>query len=325
MVAEPYTIDVHLGPADLESALREDALRGLTATPKRLSPKWHYDARGSALFDEITRLPEYYLTRCERSILEAHAADIAAEARAGTLIELGSGTSTKTRLLLSAMSAAGTLERFVPFDVDEATLRAAAAAVVAEYPGVAVHAVVGDFERHLPLLPRGGTRLVAFLGSTIGNLEPAVRARFLADLADALVPGDSLLLGVDLVKSPERILAAYDDPGGVTAAFSRNVLRVVNERLGADFDPEAFDHVARWDAEHELVDIGLRARMEQTARIARLGLDVQIAAGEEIHTEISAKFRRDRITGELRSAGLDVTRWWTDPGEGFGVALARRI
>jgi L-histidine N-alpha-methyltransferase len=325
MVAEPYTIDVHLGPADLESALREDALRGLTATPKRLSPKWHYDARGSALFDEITRLPEYYLTRCERSILEAHAADIAAEARAGTLIELGSGTSTKTRLLLSAMSAAGTLERFVPFDVDEATLRAAAAAVVAEYPGVAVHAVVGDFERHLPLLPRGGTRLVAFLGSTIGNLEPAVRARFLADLAGALVAGDSLLLGVDLVKSPERILAAYDDPGGVTAAFSRNVLRVVNERLGADFDPEAFDHVARWDAEHELVDIGLRARMEQTARIARLGLDVQIAAGEEIHTEISAKFRRDRITGELRSAGLDVTRWWTDPGEGFGVALARRI
>jgi L-histidine N-alpha-methyltransferase len=325
MVAEPYTIDVHLGPADLESALREDALRGLTATPKRLSPKWHYDARGSALFDEITRLPEYYLTRCERSILEAHAADIAAEARAGTLIELGSGTSTKTRLLLSAMSAAGTLERFVPFDVDEATLRAAAAAVVAEYPGVAVHAVVGDFERHLPLLPRGGTRLVAFLGSTIGNLEPAVRARFLADLADALVPGDSLLLGVDLVKSPERILAAYDDPGGVTAAFSRNVLRVVNERLGADFDPEAFDHVARWDAEHELVDIGLRARMEQTARIARLGLDVQIAAGEEIHTEISAKFRRDRIAGELGSAGLDVTRWWTDPGEGFGVALARRI
>jgi L-histidine Nalpha-methyltransferase len=325
MVAEPYTIDVHLGPADLESALREDALRGLTATPKRLSPKWHYDARGSALFDEITRLPEYYLTRCERSILEAHAADIAAEARAGTLIELGSGTSTKTRLLLSAMSAAGTLERFVPFDVDEATLRAAAAAVVAEYPGVAVHAVVGDFERHLPLLPRGGTRLVAFLGSTIGNLEPAVRSRFLADLAGALVPGDSLLLGVDLVKSPERILAAYDDPGGVTAAFSRNVLRVVNERLGGDFDPEAFDHVARWDAEHELVDIGLRARMEQTARIARLGLDVQIAAGEEIHTEISAKFRRDRIAGELGSAGLDVTRWWTDPGEGFGVALARRI
>src|SRR5690242_1258482 len=325
MVAEPYTIDVHLGPADLESALREDALRGLTATPKRLSPKWHYDARGSALFDEITRLPEYYLTRCERSILEAHAADIAAEARAGTLIELGSGTSTKTRLLLSAMSAAGTLERFVPFDVDEATLRAAAAAVVAEYPGVAVHAVVGDFERHLPLLPRGGTRLVAFLGSTIGNLEPAVRARFLADLAGALVPGDSLLLGVDLVKSPERILAAYDDPGGVTAAFSRNVLRVVNERLGGDFDPEAFDHVARWDAERELVDIGLRARTEQTARIARLGLEVQIAAGEEIHTEISAKFRRDRIAGELRSAGLDVTRWWTDPGEGFGIALARCI
>lgn len=324
-MAETYTIDVHLGPADLEAALREDALTGLTSTPKRLSPKWHYDARGSALFDEITRLPEYYLTRCERAILEAHAADIAATAAAGTLIELGSGTSTKTRLLLSAMSAAGTLERFVPFDVDEATLRAAAAAVVAEYPGVAVHAVVGDFERHLPLLPRGGTRLVAFLGSTIGNLEPPVRARLLADLSGALVPGDSLLLGVDLVKSPERILAAYNDPGGVTAAFSRNVLRVVNDRLGGDFDPEAFDHVARWDAEHELVDIGLRARTAQVARIARLGLEVHVAAGEEIHTEISAKFRRDRIAAELQGAGLDMRRWWTDPGEGFGVALARRI
>jgi L-histidine N-alpha-methyltransferase len=324
-VAETYTIDVHLGPADLETALREDARIGLTATPKRLSPKWHYDARGSALFDEITRLPEYYLTRCERAILEVHAADIAEAAGAGTLIELGSGTSTKTRLLLSAMSAAGTLERFVPFDVDEATLRAAAAAVVAEYPGVAVHAVVGDFERHLPLLPRGGTRLVAFLGSTIGNLEPAVRARLLADLAGALVPRDSLLLGVDLVKSPERILAAYNDPGGVTAAFSRNVLRVVNDRLGADFDPDAFDHVPRWDAEHELVDIRLRAQTEQVARIARLGLEVRFAAGEEIHTEIAAKFRRERITGELRRAGFDVTRWWTDPGKGFGVALARRI
>jgi L-histidine N-alpha-methyltransferase len=324
-VAGTYTIDVHLGPADLETALREDAVRGLTATPKRLSPKWHYDARGSALFDEITRLPEYYLTRCERAILETNAADIAREARAGTLIELGSGTSAKTRLLLSAMRDAGTLDRFVPFDVDEATLRAAAVAVVAEYPGVAVHAVVGDFERHLPLLPRGGTRMVAFLGSTIGNLEPAVRARFLADLAVALEPGDSLLLGVDLLKSPDRILAAYDDPGGVTAEFSRNVLRVMNARLGADFDPDAFDHVPRWDAEHEWVDVRLRARTAQAVRIPRLALDVRFAAGEEIHTEISAKFRRDRIAAELREAGLDVRRWWTDPSEGFGVALADRL
>jgi L-histidine N-alpha-methyltransferase len=324
-VAETYTIDVHLGPADLDAALRDDVLRGLTATPKRLSPKWHYDAAGSALFDQITRLPEYYLTRCERVILEAHANEIAREARAGTLIELGSGTSAKTRLLLTAMRDARTLERFVPFDVDESTLRAAAAAVVEEYPGIAVHAVVGDFERHLPLLPRGGTRMAAFLGSTIGNLEPAVRTRFLADLARTLVPGDSLLLGVDLVKPPERILAAYDDPGGITAEFSRNVLRVLNRRLGADFDAESFDHVARWDAEHECVDIRLRARTAQAVQIARLGLEVQFGAGEEIHTEISAKFRRDRIAVELREAGLEVRRWWTDPDEGFGVALAGRL
>jgi L-histidine Nalpha-methyltransferase len=324
-VTEPYAIDVHLGPADLEAALREDALSGLTATPKRLSPKWHYDARGSALFDEITRLPEYYLTRCERAILEAHAGDIAREAGADTLIELGSGTSAKTRLLLSAMREAETLERFVPFDVDEATLRSAAAAVVEEYPGIAVHAVVGDFERHLPLLPGGGTRMVAFLGSTIGNLEPGVRARFLADLAATLAPGDSLLLGVDLVKPPERILAAYDDPGGVTAEFSRNVLRVLNDRLGAGFDPEAFDHVARWDAECEWVDIRLRASTAQTVRIAGLGIEVPFAAGEEIRTEISAKFRRERIAEELQRAGLAERRWWSDPGDGFGVALARRI
>jgi L-histidine N-alpha-methyltransferase len=324
-VAETYTIDVHLGPADLEAALRADVRDGLTATPKRLSPKWHYDARGSALFDEITRLPEYYLTRCERAILEAHAAEIAQSAAADTLIELGSGTSAKTRLLLAAMAAAGTLERFVPFDVDEATLRAAAAAIVDELPGIAVHAVVGDFERHLALLPRGGRRMVAFLGSTVGNLTPAVRAGFLADLAGALVPGDSLLLGVDLVKSPDRILPAYDDPGGVTAAFSRNVLRLLNDRLEADFDPESFDHVARWDAAEEWVDIRLRSRIAQVVRIPRIDLEIEFAQGEEVHTEISAKFRRERLATELADAGLDIRSWWTDPDCAFGVALAERL
>jgi L-histidine N-alpha-methyltransferase len=324
-VAETYTIDVHLGPADLEAAMREDVLHGLTATPKHLPPKWHYDARGSALFEEITRLPEYYLTRCERAILEAHAGEIAESAGADTLIELGSGTSAKTRLLLSAMSAAGTLARFIPFDVDEETLRSAATAVVDEYPGIAVHAVVGDFERHLRLLPGGGRRMVAFLGSTIGNLPPAVRAHFLDDLAAALTTGDWLLLGVDLVKSPERILAAYDDPGGVTAAFSRNVLRILNDRLGAGFDPESFDHVPRWDAEHEWIDIRLRSRVAQTVAISRLDLEVAFAEGEEIHTEISAKFRKDRVAAELAAAGFDVRRWWTDPGDAFGVALAGRL
>jgi L-histidine Nalpha-methyltransferase len=323
-VSEAYTIDIHLGPADLEAALREDVRRGLTATPKHLPPKWHYDARGSALFEAITRLPEYYLTRCERAILEAHAGEIALAAAADTLIELGSGRSAKTRLLLSAMSSTGALERFIPFDVDEATLRSAALTIAGEYPGIGVHAVVGDFERHLSLLPAGGTRMVAFLGSTIGNLAPPVRAQFLDDLAGTLIPGDVLLLGVDLVKSPERILAAYDDPGGVTAAFSRNVLRVLNGRLGAEFDPDAFDHVPRWNAAEEWVDIRLRARSAQTVRIARLDLRVDFAAGEEVHTEISAKFRRDRLGDELGGAGFDVRRWWTDPADGFGVALAWR-
>jgi len=223
------------------------------------------------------------------------------------------------------MSAAGTLERFVPFDVDEETLRAAAAAIGEEYPGIRVHAVVGDFERHLAMLPGGGTRMVAILGSTIGNLTPSARAQFLADLAGVLVPGDMLLLGVDLVKSPERILRAYDDPGGVTAEFSRNVLRILNDRLGADFDPEAFDHVPRWSAADEWVDIRLRARAAQVVTIADLDLRVDFAAGEELHTEISAKFRRDRLGVELAGSGLDVRRWWTDPTEGFGVALAWRI
>ena len=322
---EAYTIDIHLGPADLEAALRRDVLSGLTASPKHLPPKWHYDERGSALFDAITRLPEYYLTRCERSILDAHAGDIAGAARADTLIELGSGTSEKTRLLLSAMSRVGTLERFVPFDVDEATLRSAAAAIAAEYPSIRVHAVVGDFERHLPLLPAGGRRMVAFLGSTIGNLAPAVRSQFLTDLAAALAPGDMLLLGVDLVKSPDRILAAYNDPGGVTAAFSRNIICILNNRLDADFEPEAFDHVPRWDAANEWVDIRLRARTAQTVRIAALDLRVEFVEGEEMHTEISAKFRRDRLEAELAGAGLEVRRWWTDPGDGFGVALAIRL
>jgi len=223
------------------------------------------------------------------------------------------------------MSRAGTLERFVPFDVDEATLRSAAAAIAAEYPSIRVHAVVGDFERHLPMLPAGGRRMVAFLGSTIGNLAPAVRSQFLTDLAAALAPGDMLLLGVDLVKSPDRILAAYNDPGGVTAAFSRNVLCILNNRLDADFEPEAFDHVPRWDAANEWVDIRLRARTAQTVRIAALDLHVEYAEGEEMHTEISAKFRRDRLEAELAGAGLEVRRWWTDPGEGFGVALAIRL
>jgi L-histidine N-alpha-methyltransferase len=312
----------HLGPDDAAAALRADARAGLTATPKELPPRWFYDERGSELFDRITRLPEYYPTRTERAILEARAAEIAAASGADVLVELGSGTSEKTRLLLTALREAGTLRRFVPFDVDPSVLRLAGAALVEEYPGLDVEGVVGDFTRHLGELPRDGRRMVAFLGSTIGNLAPAARAEFLAELAATLHPGDSFLLGTDLVKDPARLVRAYDDAEGVTAAFNRNVLLVLDRELKADFDPEAFEHVARWDAEREWMEMRLRSTVDQVVSVAALDLEVRFAAGEEMRTEISAKFRREGVERELAAAGLRLARWWTDPAGDFGLSLA---
>ncbi|HEV2309329.1 MAG TPA: L-histidine N(alpha)-methyltransferase [Acidimicrobiia bacterium] len=304
-------------------ALAADVREGLTSTPKTLPPKWFYDDRGSELFDEITRLPEYYPTRAERSVLVDHAADIASATGADTLVELGSGTSEKTRLLLDALADAGTLRRFAPFDVSEATLRRASQAVAAEY-GVDVHAVVGDFERHLDELPDGGTRLVAFLGGTIGNLAPAERASFLADLAAGLHDGDTLLLGTDLVKDVARLEAAYDDSAGVTAEFNRNVLRVINRCLDADFDPERFEHVARWEPKPAWIEMRLRAREAHHVRVRAIDLTVEFETGEELRTEISAKFTRQRVEAELAEAGLTLREWWTDPAGDFGVSLAGR-
>ncbi|MGY1815114.1 L-histidine N(alpha)-methyltransferase [Blastococcus sp. SYSU D00820] len=312
----------HLAPDEARAALRADALAGLTATPKSLPPRWFYDERGSELFDEITRLPEYYPTRAERAVLTAHADAIAAASGAEVLVELGSGTSEKTRLLLTALRDAGTLRRFVPFDIDPSVLAAAGEAITAEYPGVEVDAVVGDFTRHLSRLPRAGRRVVAFLGSTIGNLEPAERAAFLGELAGTLRPGDSFLLGTDLVKDPARLVRAYDDAAGVTAAFNRNVLAVLNRELGAGFDPAAFDHVALWDAGAEWIEMRLRSRIDQVVPVPALGLDVPFAAGEEMRTEVSAKFRREGVEAELAAAGLRMTDWWTDPGGDFGVSLS---
>jgi L-histidine N-alpha-methyltransferase len=315
-------IDVHLGPDDLDAALRRDVARGLTSTPKELPPKWFYDDVGSQLFDEITRLPEYYPTRAETEILRREAATIAALSGADTLVELGSGTSTKTRILLDALRDAGTLRRVVPFDVSETTLREASETLAADYPGVAVHAVVGDFERHLHALPPGGRRLVAFLGSTIGNLRPAERARLLEDLRRALAPGDALLLGTDLVKDPDRLVRAYDDAAGVTAAFNRNVLRVLDRRLGADFDVERFGHVARWDAIHERIEMWLRADDAQLVHVPALELTVRFSPGEEMRTEISSKFRRDGVAAELAGAGFRLDHWWTDQAGDFGLSLS---
>ena len=321
-------IDVLLTPDDLSTALCQDVLVGLSAPPGRrtLPPKWFYDDRGSQLFDEITRLPEYYPTRRERAILEARAPEIMAFGST-TLIELGSGTSDKTRLLLDAGTASGTLTGFVPFDVSERTLRDAASDLASMYPGLTVAAIVGDFERHLSALVdvgEPGERLLAFLGGTIGNFEPVARERFLTGVAAALAPGDRFLLGTDLVKDAGRLIAAYDDRAGVTAEFNRNVLAVINRELSADFVPSAFDHVAVWDAEREWIEMRLRAHGSQVVTISDLALKLELAAGEEIRTEISAKFRPEGVVAELAAAGFELERWWTDPDADFALSVSRR-
>ncbi|MCB1013976.1 MAG: L-histidine N(alpha)-methyltransferase [Acidimicrobiales bacterium] len=313
-------------PDELDRALRADVRAGLTATPKVLPPKWFYDQRGSELFDEITRLDEYYPTRREREIIEREAAAVAAFG-ATTVVELGAGTSEKTRLLLDAMVADGRLARFVPFDVSEEFLRSAAATIADEYPGLDVHAVVGDFERHLPALadlPGEGPRLVVFLGGTIGNLDPSQRAAFHEALASALRPGDGLLLGTDLVKDPARLVRAYDDAAGVTAEFNTNVLRVINRHLDADFDPSRFRHVACWDADAEWIEMRLRSVGPQVAHVGALDLTVPFDDGEEIRTEISAKFRRAGVERELAAAGFALERWWTDAAGDFALSLSVR-
>ncbi|QHC24375.1 L-histidine N(alpha)-methyltransferase [Streptomyces sp. GS7] len=309
-------------PADATAAaLRADVSQGLTATPKQLPPKWFYDARGSKLFDEITTLPEYYPTRAEREILLAVADRIAAATRARTLIELGSGSSDKTRHLLRALTD---LDTYLPIDVSESALREAGEALLAEHPGLTVHALVADFQQGLALPPAPGPRLLAFLGGTIGNLLPDERADFLRSVHDLLSPGDALLLGTDLVKDEATLVAAYDDARGVTAAFNKNVLEVVNRELGGDFDPADFDHVALWNAEHEWIEMRLRAREELTVKIPGIDLAVPFAAGEELRTEVSAKFRKGRVRDELRSAGLELTEWWTDEAGRFALSLAIR-
>lgn len=308
--------------SDLSKALRRDVRHGLAQSPKTLPPKWFYDAKGSDLFDQITRLPEYYPTRTEASILQERAADIAAASGADTLVELGSGTSEKTRLLLDAMRDSGALKRFIPFDVDPSVLRDAAAALHGEYPDIEIDVVCGDFERDLDTVPKVGRRMFVFLGSTIGNLTPEPRAEFLAALAGTMQPGDSLLLGTDLVKDVGRLVRAYDDSAGVTAAFNRNVLTVVNRELDADFDLDAFDHVARWNPERERIEMWLRSTADQRVRIAQLDLTVDFAAGEEMLTEVSCKFRAEGVEAELATAGLRRTSWWSDGAGDFGLSLA---
>jgi L-histidine N-alpha-methyltransferase len=313
----------YLGPND-ERTLADDVLDGLTRPLKELPPKHFYDARGSELFDAICELPEYYQTRTERSILERHADVIAQRTGAVELVELGSGSATKTRVLLDAMSAAGSLRRYVPVDVSATTVHAVAELFVDEYPGLSVHGVVGDFERHLGHRPpAAGPRLVPFLGGTIGNFPPGSRRRFLRSLGKTLGPDGHLLLGTDLVKDPRMLEAAYDDSAGVTAQFNLNVLHVVNRELGANYDVEAFEHVAFFDREREWIEMRLRATEPQHVRVEALDLDVAFAAREEMRTEISAKFTPERLRGDLAAAGLELVEVFTDPDELFAVSLAR--
>jgi L-histidine Nalpha-methyltransferase len=315
----PFLLTRTLPEDATDAALRADVLHGLTRTPKELPPKWFYDARGSELFEEITRLPEYYPTRAEREILVARAPEIAAATGARTLVELGSGSSEKTRHLLDALPA---LDSYVPVDVSESALTGAAEGLLAERPGLNVHALIADFTRGLALPGTPGPRLVAFLGGTIGNLLPAERAVFLRSVRSLLDPGDALLLGTDLVKDEEVLVRAYDDASGVTAAFNKNVLSVIARELGADVDPGDFDHVAVWDREQEWIEMRLRARSALTVKIPELDLAVSFEAGEEMRTEVSAKFRQEGVRRELAAAELELTKWWTDTEGRFALSLS---
>ncbi|NBM18546.1 L-histidine N(alpha)-methyltransferase [Streptomyces sp. GC420] len=316
-----FTVTRTLPATARDGALRADVLEGLGGVPRHLPPKWLYDARGSELFEEITGLPEYYPTRSEREILVDRAADVAAAIGARTLVELGSGSSEKTRNLLEALTG---LDTYIPVDVSQSALEQAGLRLLRQRPGLRVHALVADFQHGLRLPPAPGPRLVAFLGSTIGNLLPAERAEFLRAVAGMLSPGDAFLLGTDLVKDPDVLVPAYDDAAGVTAEFNKNVLGVLNRELGADFDASAFDHVALWDAENEWIEMRLRARQKLTAKIPSLDLVLHFEAGDDIRTEISAKFRQEGVRRELAAVGLDMRRWWTDSAGRFALSLAVR-
>jgi L-histidine N-alpha-methyltransferase len=303
--------------------LVEDVRDGLTRSLKELPPKYFYDERGSELFDRITSLPEYYPTRAERQILNRHAPRIVAVSAAEELVELGSGSASKTRALLYAMAGHGSLRRYVPFDVDPSVVEACALELTELYPGLEVHGVVGDFGRDLDCIPAGRRRLFAFLGGTIGNLLPDERAVFLAQLREQMGPDDRLVIGTDLVKDRSVLEAAYNDSAGVTAEFNRNVLRVINEGLEADFDPEAFEHVAFFDEANSWIEMRLRANGAQRVRIDGADLEVTFADGEEIRTEISAKFTREAVERELDAADLRLDDFFTDGSQLFGLAFAK--
>ncbi len=327
---DQITIDVHLPAGGALTGLAEDVREGLSCPFKEIPPKYFYDERGSELFEAITELPEYYPTRAEAAILDAQAAAIveaagAGEAGAKTLIELGSGAAAKTRVLLDAMRDAGTLETFVPVDISEEITRRAAAELVEKYRGLRVHGLICDYETHLERVPREEGALIGFLGGTIGNFRPAPRRSFLARIATLMYPGDRFLLGTDLVKDHAVLEAAYNDSAGVTAEFNKNVLQVLNNELGANFDPDGFEHVAFFDPDNSWIDIRLRSLTEQFIDLKALDMRTHFARNEEMRTEISTKFTVDRLEQIYAQAGLEMVEFWTDPDALYGLSLARAV
>ena len=322
---EQVTIDVHLPESGPLAGMADDVREGLSCPFKELPPKYFYDERGSQLFERIMELPEYYPTRAERSILDARAGEIVAAANPSTLIELGSGSAAKTRVLLDAMREAGTLETYVPVDISEEITRRTAETLVGEYEGLRVHGVICDYETHLERVPREEGAVIAFLGGTIGNFRPAPRRSFLARIATLMYPGDRFLLGTDLVKDSDRLEAAYDDSAGVTAEFNKNVLNVLNREFDADFDPERFEHVAFFDEDNSWIDIRLRSTCEQFIDLRELDMRCHFARNEEMRTEISTKFTPERLEETYADVGLEMTDLWTDPDGLYALSLARAL
>lgn len=318
----PITMAVHTLGRDSREQLIEDVRSGLTQIPKILQPRWFYDDRGCELFDEITVLPEYYQTRTEMAILQRHARDIMQRVRPASIVELGAGTCTKSRVLIRAAKGMGSLWTFVPFDISEATLRRSASELSEEFDDLTVYCVTGEFDHHLSQIPRFGRQLIVFLGSTIGNFEPAEAQRFLTEVRRLMRPGDHFLVGIDLVKDEAQLTAAYNDSRGVTAEFNRNVLARINRELDADFALDAFSHAVRWNAPDHRIEMHLRSDRDQTVTVRGAGLTARFAAGETLRTEVCTKYTRATLEAMLGEAGIETLACYTDEAERFALVLA---
>jgi L-histidine N-alpha-methyltransferase len=321
MTQADLRIEVHLHEGTLAS-FAEDVRSGLGSDPKAIPPKYFYDARGSELFEQITALPEYYPTRVEQSILDTAGAEIIGEVQPAEIVELGPGSARKTDALLQPMVEMGFGRRYVPVDVSESSVEQCVLRLAAQYEGLEIHGLVGDFELHLDRIPAAaGRRLFAFLGGTIGNFDEPDRGRLLRALETQMGPDDRLLVGTDLVKDRSLLEAAYNDAAGVTAEFNRNLVRVINANLRADLDPDAFEHVAFYNEPEQRIEMWLRAREEMSARIDALEMDVGFERGDQFRTEISCKFTRETLEREYRAVGLEPLAWYTDPDDLFALSL----